>query len=41
MRVFTAENARALQGSGIAVNPGSLYAAHFLGPGGAATSAHR
>jgi len=35
MKVFTAENARTLQGSGIPVNPGTLYAAHFLGPGGA------
>lgn len=36
MKVFTQENARTLKGSGIPVNPGTLYAAHFLGPGGAA-----
>lgn len=35
MRQFTADNARALQAAGIGVNPGSLYAAHFLGAGGA------
>jgi hypothetical protein len=35
MKVFTAENARTLKGSGLPVNPGTLYAAHFLGPGGA------
>jgi hypothetical protein len=35
MKVFTAENAKALQGSGVPVNPGTLYAAHFLGAGAA------
>jgi len=35
MRVFTAENARALKGSGVPVTPGALYAAHFLGADGA------
>jgi hypothetical protein len=35
MRAFTADNAKALSSSGIAVNPTSLYAAHFLGAGGA------
>lgn len=36
MRAFTAENARTLSGAGVPVNPGTLYAAHFLGPQGAA-----
>src|SRR5690606_10753125 len=36
MRAFTAENARTLSQRGLPVNPGSLYAAHFLGPQGAA-----
>ena len=36
MRVFTQENAGTLKGSGVPVNPGTLYAAHFLGAGGAA-----
>lgn len=31
IRVFTAENARALRGSGIPLSNGTLYAAHFLG----------
>lgn len=35
MRAFTQENAAALAAKGLAVNPGSLYAAHFLGAGGA------
>lgn len=35
MRAFTADNARALKGAGLGVDPGSLYAAHFLGAGGA------
>lgn len=35
MRAFTADNAKVLSASGIAVNPTSLYAAHFLGAGGA------
>lgn len=35
MAQFTQDNARALSGSGIPVNPGTLYAAHFLGAGGA------
>lgn len=35
MKAFTMDNARQLQGSGIPVNPGTLYAAHFLGAGGA------
>lgn len=35
MKVFTAQNAKQLAGAGIPVNPGSLYAAHFLGGGGA------
>lgn len=35
IRAFTMDNANTLKGSGIAVNPGSLYAAHFLGPAGA------
>lgn len=37
IRAFTADNAKALSGSGIPVNPGNLYAAHFLGAGGAST----
>lgn len=36
MKAFTMENARQLSGSGIPVTPGALYAAHFLGAGGAA-----
>lgn len=35
VRALTAQNAKALSGSGIPVNPGNLYAAHFLGAGGA------
>ncbi len=35
VRAFTADNARTLGRSGIAVNPANLYAAHFLGAGGA------
>ncbi|WMT88280.1 hypothetical protein NO932_06625 [Pelagibacterium sp. 26DY04] len=35
MRQFTANNAGVLQSKGIPVNPGTLYAAHFLGAGGA------
>lgn len=35
MERFTQDNARALSGAGIPVNPGNLYAAHFLGAGGA------
>ena len=35
IRVFTQDNARALTSAGIPVNPGNLYAAHFLGAGGA------
>ena len=35
MRVFTQQNAKALSSAGIPVNPGTLYAAHFLGAGGA------
>lgn len=35
MRVFTQENARQLGSAGIKPGPGSLYAAHFLGAGGA------
>lgn len=35
MRVFTQENARQLGSAGIKPDPGSLYAAHFLGAGGA------
>lgn len=35
MRAFTAQNAKSLSGAGVPVNPGSLYAAHFLGPQGA------
>lgn len=35
IRAFTADNARTLKGAGLGVDPGSLYAAHFLGAGGA------
>lgn len=35
MAQFTQDNARALSGAGIPVDPGTLYAAHFLGAGGA------
>lgn len=35
IRVFTRDNARQLSSAGIPVNPGTLYAAHFLGAGGA------
>jgi hypothetical protein len=35
IRAFTQQNAASLSKAGIGVNPGSLYAAHFLGPGGA------
>lgn len=35
MQRFTQDNARTLAGAGLPVNPGSLYAAHFLGAGGA------
>ena len=35
MAQFTQDNARALAGAGIPVDPGTLYAAHFLGAGGA------
>lgn len=35
MKAFTMDNARQLKASGIGVNPGTLYAAHFLGAGGA------
>jgi hypothetical protein len=35
MRAFTEENAAALQSAGIPIDGGSLYAAHFLGSGGA------
>lgn len=35
MRQFTVNNARILRGAGIPINGGSLYAAHFLGAGGA------
>lgn len=35
VRAFTTDNARQLSRSGVKVNPGSLYAAHFLGAGGA------
>lgn len=37
IRAFTAENARALESAGIPTDPGNLYAAHFLGAGGART----
>lgn len=36
IRLFTAENARQLANSGIPLNNGTLYAAHFLGAGDAA-----
>ena len=35
MKAFTMDNARQLTGAGVGVNPGTLYAAHFLGAGGA------
>ncbi len=35
IRAFTADNARTLKSNGIGVDPGALYAAHFLGAGGA------
>jgi hypothetical protein len=35
MRLLTAQNAKALAGAGLPVNPTSLYSAHFLGAGGA------
>lgn len=35
MGQFTKDNASALTQAGVPVNPGSLYAAHFLGSGGA------
>lgn len=35
IRAFTADNARTLKSAGIGVDPGALYAAHFLGAGGA------
>ncbi|WGR61451.1 hypothetical protein E3U26_12410 [Paracoccus ferrooxidans] len=35
MRAFTEENARALIRGGVAITNGTLYAAHFLGAGGA------
>jgi len=35
MKAFTMDNARQLKGAGVGINPGSLYAAHFLGAGGA------
>lgn len=35
MARFTQDNARTLSGAGIPVDPGTLYAAHFLGAGGA------
>lgn len=35
MAQFTQDNARALSSAGIPVDPGTLYAAHFLGAGGA------
>lgn len=35
VRALTAGNARQLSRGGVKVNPGSLYAAHFLGAGGA------
>jgi len=36
IRLFTAENARFLAGKDVALNNGTLYAAHFLGAGDAA-----
>jgi len=38
MRAFTEDNAGVLRSAGIAVDNGSLYAAHFLGAGGASTA---
>jgi hypothetical protein len=35
MRVFTQNNAKVLADAGVGVNPGTLYAAHFLGAVGA------
>lgn len=35
LRAFTEENAGSLQSAGIPINGGTLYAAHFLGAGGA------
>lgn len=35
IREFTAQNARTLSSAGLPVNPGTLYAAHFLGGAGA------
>lgn len=35
MARFTQDNARTLASAGLPVNPGTLYAAHFLGAGGA------
>lgn len=35
IRAFTQDNAQTLSRAGIPVNPGNLYAAHFLGAGGA------
>lgn len=35
MAQFTQDNARALASAGLPVDPGTLYAAHFLGAGGA------
>lgn len=35
IRAFTQDNAKSLSSSGIPVTPGNLYAAHFLGAGGA------
>lgn len=35
VRALTAQNAKSLSSAGIKVNPGNLYAAHFLGAGGA------
>lgn len=35
IQAFTADNARILERAGIPVNNGTLYAAHFLGAGGA------
>lgn len=35
MKAFTMDNARQLTRAGVDVNPGTLYAAHFLGAGGA------
>lgn len=38
MRAFTGDNASVLRGSGVAIDNGSLYAAHFLGAGGAVSA---